>query len=109
MRNWKIGFIVTLILFLLSNLSWFYSSLDQAATMKYIDMTIEEQKNAIEILSNLVIKGVNKLNYNQKDILHLLRQVYPDEFIVEKESTIFIHPLNFYFRENRLFKVSREK
>ncbi|HEY8271443.1 MAG TPA: hypothetical protein VIG33_11190 [Pseudobdellovibrionaceae bacterium] len=54
--------------------------------------------------SALVVKGGQQ--YTKKDILHILRQVNKDAFIVEEENLIDVDSVKFFFANGKLSEVA---
>jgi len=106
MNKWKISFFVLLFVLLASNAFWFYGIIDQGVTITYQQVTIDDQKESIKALANLIVQNSQKLN--QKDILYLLRNSSPDAFIVEKENIISCAGLKFEFENGQLKEISRQ-
>lgn len=103
MNRWKVAFFTCLVFLILSNLLFVYSIIDQGVSYTYLEVSFDEQLHANEVLGNLIVRGGG--NYSQKDFLHLLRQAYPNEFIVEKDNRISMGPNSFEFKYDRLVKV----
>ncbi|MFT2089958.1 Imm58 family immunity protein [Paraglaciecola sp. 2405UD69-4] len=102
-NKWKLSFFVAVTLLILSNLFWFYAVVDQAVSYSYLSTSNDDANNSIKSLGELIVKGADK--YTQKDILHLLRQVNPDEFIVEKGNVIITEHSKFTFENGKLARV----
>ncbi|MCI5115952.1 MAG: hypothetical protein D3921_06785 [Candidatus Electrothrix sp. AW1] len=103
MNKWKSAFWVCFVLLIFTNLFWGYSVINQAVSYSYLEVSFYEQKRANKVLGNLIVLGGKQ--FSQKDFLHLLRQAYPDEFIVEKDNRITMFPNTFEFENNRLSEV----
>lgn len=97
------GFFICLVALIASNVFWVYRLFDLSVSYSYMGASYAEAVKAKEALGNLVVLGSS--DYSKKDFLHLLRQAYPDEFIVEKNSDIVIWPVQFTFENDRLVKV----
>ena len=95
MNKWKLLFWVCFAFLILSNVVLIYEIIDQAVTISYMRQGYEDQIKAKELLGNLVVKGGRE--YSQKDFLHLLRQAYPEAFIVEEGNVITIGQNEFTF------------
>jgi len=106
MKKWKPLFYSCLILLIVSNLFWVYKTIDAGTSMTYQGVTIQDQEQVIEILGELIIEGAD--NYSQKDILHILRQKYPDGFIVEEQNKIIYEGIHFKFRNDSLVEVTED-
>jgi len=76
---------------------------DQAISYSYLDTSYEDQVKSNAVLGNLIVKGSK--SYNQKDFLFLLRQAYPNEFIVEEGNKITMGFNVFEFENNQLVKA----
>ena len=72
MKYWKKLFFITLVLLIVSNLFWLYSTIDAGVTYTYKQVSLEEKSKAINMLGSLIVKGGQK--YTKRDILHILRQ-----------------------------------
>jgi hypothetical protein len=105
-KKWKISFFVMLTIFIASNFFWAYQVLDQGITVTYHQVTIEDQKESIEVLGNLIKQ--NSINLNQKDILYLLRKSSPDAFIVEEGPSIILDGLKFEFSDGKLVRIYQQ-
>ncbi|OOE91919.1 hypothetical protein BZG76_08705 [Salinivibrio sp. AR647] len=134
MNNWKASFFVTLTLLVGSNLFWLYSAIDAGITYTYQQVSLDDLNDAHSFLGDLVVKGgdagitytyqqvsLDDLNdahsflgdlvvkggkdYSQKDILHLVRQSYPNAFIVEDGNKIIVNNVTFIFEGGKLSKV----
>ena len=105
MNKWKIAFIVAIVLLIITNLFWLFNSLDMGITSTYQDITVDNQNKTISALGALIVKGSK--DYNQKDILHLLRQADPKAFIIEEDNKISYDGVNFKFENGTLVSVSQ--
>jgi hypothetical protein len=103
MNNWKASFFVTLTLLVGSNLFWLYSAIDAGITYTYQQVSLDDLNDAHSFLGDLVVKGGK--DYSQKDILHLVRQSYPNAFIVEDGNKIIVNNVTFTFEGGKLSKV----
>ena len=103
MKKWKVSFFVCLVLLILSNLFFVYNIIDLGISYTYLEESFSGELEANKVLGNLIVQGGN--DYSQKDILHLLRQAYPDEFIVEEDNKIIMGPNTFEFKNDRLVNV----
>jgi hypothetical protein len=99
-NKWKWAFFICLSLLILSGLFFIYGVIDQGYSYTYLKVSYDNQVKANKILGSLIVKGGK--NYTQKDILHILRQAYPDEFIVEDGNKIIMGPNQFEFKEGKL-------
>lgn len=104
MKKWKIAFILSVTVLILSNTYWLYQILDAEVTNTYNGATIESQKEIIEVLGELLIEEGKE--YSQKDVLFLLRTKYPDEFIVEDRNRIVIKEIEFKFANDSLVSIT---
>jgi len=100
MNKWKWAFFVCLSVLVLSGLFFIYSAIDQGVSYTYLEVSYDYQVAANKVLGNLIVQGGKE--YSQKDFLHLLRQAYPKEFIVEKENMIIMGHNQFKFENDRL-------
>lgn len=89
MKKWKLAFFVTFLLLIGSNIFWLYVVINSGVTYTYQQASLDELKHAHEFLGGLIMKECGKCS--QKDVLHLLRQSYPGEFIVEEGNEITIN------------------
>jgi len=103
MNKWKIAFLVSLPITFLSLVFSLFLLLDNGTAYTYLEVSYNDQVRANEILGNLIVKGGQE--FTQKDFLHLLRQEYPDAFIVEEGNTIKIDRNVFEFQNNKLVKA----
>jgi hypothetical protein len=103
MKNWKISFFVCLAVWVLTLFAAFYILLDQAISYSYLSTSYQDKVKANSVLGNLIVKGSK--SYNQKDFLFLLRQAYPNEFIVEEGNKISMGFNVFEFENNQLVKA----
>ena len=103
MKKWKIAFFTSLVLLLGSNAFWFYIVVDQAISYSYLHDSNEYALESKGELGDLIVKGASK--YDQKDILHLLRQADPQSFIVEEGDKIITSYGVFNFKDGKLVSV----
>lgn len=103
MNRWKVLFFLCLPLLCITSLVTLFLLLDNGTAYTYLEVSYIDQLQANEVLGNLVVKGGQE--YTQKDFLHLLRQEYPSEFIVEEGDIVKMGASSFEFQNNRLFKV----
>ncbi len=103
MKKWKILFFTSLVLLVVTNLFWLYKSIDIGITQTYQGDSTEKQEEVIGILSELIIEGAKK--YSQEDILFLLRQKYPDGFIVMEENKVIYYGIHFEFENDSLVSI----
>jgi len=103
MNKWKIAFFASFVLLLGSNVFWFYIVVDQAVSYSYLHDSNEYALESKGELGDLIVKGASK--YDQKDILHLLRQADPESFIVEEGDKIVTGYATFNFKNGRLVSV----
>jgi len=103
MNKWKVSFFATLTLLVGSNLFWLYTAIDAGVTYTYQQVSLDDLSDAHSFLGELVVKGGKE--YSQKDILHLVRQSYPNAFIVEEDNKIMVNKVTFTFEGGKLSKV----
>lgn len=103
MNKWKVSFFVTLTLLIFSNIFWLYSTIDAGVTYTYQQVSLDDLSEAHSFLGELVVKGGKE--YSKKDILHLVRQSYPNAFIVEEGNKIVANNVTFTFEGDKLSKV----
>lgn len=103
MNKWKVSFFVTFTLLVGSNLFWLYSAIDAGITYRYQHVSLDDLSDAHTFLGELVVKGGKESS--QKDILHLVRQSYPNAFIVEEGNEIIVNKVTFTFEGGKLIKV----
>jgi hypothetical protein len=100
MNKWKSAFFVSLALLVVVSCGLLYAVIDQGVSLTYMQVSYDDQVQANTVLGDLVVMGGQE--YSQKDLVHLLRQEYPDAFIVEDGETISIGSNSFYFSHDRL-------
>jgi len=100
MNKWKLGFGLCLTLLILISTVLMYVIIDQAVTISYFEQTINQQAESNAVIADLLVK--ESAEYSQKDFLYLLRQAYPDGFIVEEGNAIFIERNEFIFLNGKL-------
>jgi len=100
---WRTSFLVAALLFIVSNGFWLYTVVNQAISYSYLTDEYQHSANSLKGLGELIVKGSK--DYNQKDILHLLRQANPDSFIVEEGNTIHSEFATFTFENGKLTSV----
>ena len=100
MNKWKWAFWICFVLLIASSSVLLLGIVDQAITITYMEQGFEDQRKANEVLGNLIVRGGK--DYTQADFLHLLRQAYPDEFIVQEGSVISMGQNEFTFSQGRL-------
>src|SRR6056297_2779823 len=104
MKKWKTLFFFSFVLLVVSNLFWIYTSLDAGVTQTYRNDSIEKQEKVINLLGEMVVEGSKK--YSQQELLFLLRQKYPDGFIVEQENEVIYQGVHFEFENDSLVSVT---
>ena len=103
MNKWKIAFFLSLPVLILSMLFSLFLLLENGTAYTYLEVSYNDQLKANEVLGNLIAHGAQQ--YNQKDFLHLLRQQYPDAFIIEEGGTIKMGTNLFEFQNDKLSRV----
>ncbi|WP_286266995.1 Imm58 family immunity protein [Thalassotalea atypica] len=102
-NKWRLSFFISLLLLITSNLFWFYAVIDQAVSYSYLSDSNDDANDSIKALGGLIVKGAQQ--YSQKDILHLLRQANPDDFIVVEGNKIIANSSTFTFKNDKLISV----
>ena len=100
MNKWKVSFFISLAVAVCVAAFLFFELLDMGISYTYLEVGYDDQTKAKEVLGNLVVKGGQE--YSQKDFVYLLRQEYPDGFIVEEGSTVSLGFNSFVFENDRL-------
>jgi len=100
MNKWKWAFWICFALLVTSSSVLLLGIVDQAITITYMEQGLDDERKANEVLGNLIVQGGK--DYTQADFLHLLRQAYPDDFIVQKGSAISMGHNEFTFSQGRL-------
>ncbi|WAR45629.1 Imm58 family immunity protein [Methylomonas rapida] len=103
MNKWKASFFVILALLIATNVFWLYTTIDAGVTYTYQQVTLDEKSKAVGMLGALVVKGGQQ--YTKKDILHILRQLNKDAFIVEEANLIDVEGVQFIFVNGKLVEV----
>ena len=103
MNKWKIAFLVSVPILLASNVFLIFTVIDTAVSYTYLQDSFKHHSQSESALGKLIVEGSK--NYSQKDILHLLRQAEPEEFIVEEDNKIFYSGNTFVFEGDRLVKI----
>ena len=103
MNRWKLVFLITVPLLLVCNVFLIYTLIDTTVSYSYLKDSFKHHSQSESALGKLVIEGSKE--YSQKDILHLLRQAAPEEFIVEEENRIFYSGNTLVFEGDRLVKI----
>lgn len=103
MNRWKASFFITFAAFIASNLYWLYFSVDLGISYTYQQDSLKGLERAHEFLGELIVEGSQE--YSQKDILHLLRKIQPNAFIVEENNKIIINGVTFVFENNKIHRV----
>jgi hypothetical protein len=104
MKKWKPLFYACLSLLIISNLFWVFRTIDLGTSNTYQGVTIVNQERVVEILGELIVDGAK--GYSKKDVLFLLRQKYPDGFIVEEENKVIYEGIHFEFANDSLASVT---
>lgn len=78
-----------------------YGVIDQGITIKHMSQGYEDTKQDLEVLSSVFPRD----RYNKKDIVVVLRQEYPDAFIVETECSVQLNGIRFDFNKNGSLSV----
>lgn len=94
---------MTLLALLATNAFWFYTAIDAGVTYTYQQVSLDEKSKSVKMLGEVIVKGGTK--YTKKDILHILRQVNKEAFIVEEENLINVEGTSFIFINNKLSEV----
>jgi len=102
-NKWKLAFLITVPLLLVSNVFFIYSVIDTSISYTYLQDSFKHHSQSESALGKLIVEGSK--NHSQKDILHLLRQAEPNAFIVEEENKIFYSGNTFIFEGDRLVKI----
>lgn len=103
MNKWKISFFVSVVLLVATNLWWLYAAIDTGVTYTYQQVSFDEKSKAVEMLGALVVRGGQQ--YTKKDVLHVLRQLNKDAFIVEEENLLDVEGVKFIFHNGKLSEV----
>lgn len=103
MNRWKAAFFISVAFLIATNAFWLYSAIDSGVTYTYQQVSLDEKTKAVERLGALVVKGGQQ--YTKKDLLHILRQLNKDAFIVEEENLIEVEGIKFLFVNGRLAEV----
>ena len=103
MNKWKVPFLITVPILLISNVFFIYMVIDTWISYSYLQDSFNYHSKSESSLGKLIVEGSKA--YSQKDILHLLRQAEPDEFIVEEGNKIFYSGNTFIFEGDRLVKI----
>ena len=103
MNKWKVAFFVSFAISISVVAVLLYGMLDQGISFTYLEVSYDDQVKANKVLGNLIVEGGQE--YSQKDLLHLLRQEYPDAFIVESDNKVSMGPNSFVFENGRLSSV----
>ena len=103
MNKWKVAFFLSLPITLVVALFALFVLIDNGTSYTYLEVSYNDELQANKVLGNLIVKGAQ--DYNQQDFLHLLRQEYPDAFIVEERDLIKLGPNRFEFTNNKLSKA----
>lgn len=104
MNKWKVSFFVAVAVLIATNIFWLYSAIDAGVTYTYQQVSLDEKSKAVGMLGALVVEGGQQ--YTKKDILHILRQVNKDAFIVEEENLIDVDGVKFFFAKGKLSEVA---
>ena len=104
MNRWKVAFFVCLGFAAISISTLLYGILDQAVTLTYQQDSCDSISRGSDILGNIIVKRGQR--YSQADVLHLLRQEYPDAFIVESGDRISMRDVSFCFENGKLSEVN---
>lgn len=104
MSKWKVSFFVAVAVLIATNIFWLYSAIDAGVTYTYQQVSLDEKSKVVGMLGALVVKGGHQ--YTKKDILHILRQVNKDAFIVEEENLIDVDDVKFFFTNGKLSEVT---
>jgi hypothetical protein len=102
-NKWKIAFFTSLIVSIFTVVFALLVVLDNGISYTYLEVSYNDQLKANEVLGNIIVRGGEQ--YTQSDFLHLLRQAYPDELIVEEGNSIKMGFNTFEFKDNKLVKV----
>ena len=103
MSKWKVSCLTAVALLIATNCFWVYSALDAGITHTYERVSFDEKSKAVDMLGALVVKGGQQ--YTKKDVLHVLRQLNKNAFIVEEENKIDVEGVQFIFLNGKLSEV----
>ena len=104
MNKWKIAFLLSMIILIASSLYLSYQFLDTGISNAYISDTVGKQDEVIKILGEILVEQGKE--FSKKDVLFLLRNKYPEGFIVEDSSSIIYHGIEFTFEKDSLISIS---
>lgn len=99
----KALFIATLLLLITSNVFWALLVVNAGVTQTYQQAGLDDLGEAHQFLGDLVVKAASE--YSKADIVNLVRQSYPDAFIVEEEDKVMVNNVTFTFKNGTLNKV----
>ncbi|TGD70680.1 hypothetical protein E4634_20855 [Mangrovimicrobium sediminis] len=100
MNRWKFAFLASCPILSVLVIVLLYGVIDQAVSIHYMEQGFDDLQRKNEVLGELIVRGGSE--YSQEDFLFLLRQVYPEGFIVEDENKLKIGMNVFVFQEGRL-------
>lgn len=103
MNKWKAAFFTTLVLLLSLLVFSTYAIIDSGVSYTYLQDSYDHQLRTNQLLGEIIVKGGQ--DYSQKDFLHLLRQTFPNELIVEEGNEIHIDGNTFSFENGKLVKA----
>ena len=102
-NGWKIAFIITLLLLVVSNGILMYLLLDAGVTYTYMQVGYGDTLKANGTLKSLIPELTD--NMTRKDIVHLLRKNNPDAFITDNDEGVGINQLKLQFENDRLINI----
>ena len=103
MNKWKVAFLITVPILLISNVFFINMVIDTGISYSYLQDSFKHHSQSESALEKLIVEGSK--NYSQKDIPRLLRQAEPEEFIEEEGNQIFHSGNTYIFEGDRLVKI----
>lgn len=102
--SWKVAFLISLGVLLISNLFWGYVVVDSGVTVTHLKDQTNDQYRRLEVLSNLLPKVSGNLDRNK--FLEIVGVIHPDsESVFEKGSDVIVQGVTFSFSQGQLTSV----
>ncbi|OAJ93142.1 hypothetical protein [Vibrio bivalvicida] len=103
MYTWKTAFFTCLVLMMGSTLYLGFALIDAGISYTYQQESLKTAIKSNEVLSRVVLASSKA--YTQEDLLHLLREIDPNAFIVQEKDQLIIGDITFKFENNVLVEV----
>ena len=102
--KWKIFSFILILLLIITNFYWFYSLLDQGATLKYSDQVKYEKTKTVNQLIE-IFPFIN-LGMNKSEVISSIKLIDSTSYYFEKDGKLYFNFLALTFdSNNKLSKI----